>query len=294
MDNGFIMVPRAILKYEEMRDCDVLGTYINLLLRARFREAYIDEVKVGVNQILISKADLARKLGFSIAKLRRILAAFEESGGIRCENIRNKYTLITLLPPFLCGGADNNGEKSNPSHKKRTEVISYVEDAEASVYDLSDDLGADEGSELKKEKCDRAERKARGRFGNVYLSEKEYEELKTEFSDADILIEKFSAYLENYTGKPITNHYAKLCQNAIYEKERNCTYGGMPKTAEKNRGYTGKYELIELQPDPDASYDIRRAEERAKSSVPKYIKKSDGRAIPVVSSSSRQEVLPSQ
>ena len=48
-----------------------------------------------------------------------------------------------------------------------------------------------------------------GEYRNVYLTEKEYNQLKADFSGLDSLIEQLSAYIQS-TGKKYADHAATL------------------------------------------------------------------------------------
>ncbi len=258
MQNGFFIIPRAIEKYEVFRDMDSLGFYTVLKCSLRFRETYIDGVEVGVNQLLISKPELARRCNLTISKVRRMLKEFQEIGGIRCENIKNKYTLITFLEPFIGKTESDKGGKGNPP-AVTAQAEEYID-----VPGIEESNGKKEtDNAVTAPKNDRGELLAYGRFHNVYLSADEYESLKEDFCDRDAAIEKFSAALANKPEDANKNHYAILYQKSLYEKEdrekqRSCNnLSGVFATG--NSSY---------QPDPNASYDLRRAEARARASVP--------------------------
>ncbi len=269
MQNGFITIPRVILKYEIFQDLDALGFYTRLKCDLRFREAYIDGVEVGVNSILISKPELAKRTNMTVAKVKRLLKNFQELGGIRCENIRNKYTLITFLPPFLADGPDDKGGNGNPPP---------VTAQEEEYNEFSGNKAPCEKPYKEREAAvlsERGELKAYGRFRNIYLSDEEYLSLKNDYHFTDRVIEKLSAYLEGHPEKSECNHYAQLYRWLCNERERfaaDNALGAMNGSSGNANNYT---------PDPNASYDLLRAEERARKSVPKQIRFRDGRVIDV-------------
>ena len=64
-----------------------------------------------------------------------------------------------------------------------------------------------------------------GEYQNVFLTKKEYQQLKTDFSGLDDLIDQLSAYIQS-TGKKYANHAATLRIWAKRQKtERNSTPG---------------------------------------------------------------------
>ncbi len=285
MENGFIMIPRAIQRFAVMKDCNIIGVYVKLMLLARFRAGNINGINVGINQILMSKPDLAEKLNMSVGQLKGILSVFVRLGGIRCENVRNKYTLITILPPFLSGTINGNIGKTNPPPVQFGETdlcdcydsdidnsdFSDEADDELFTYDdCTDDAQtpAESGEQVQINKtASRGQLIAFGKFHNVYLSQTEYDDLSTVFPDVNRAIDKFSASLVNNGGKIYDNHYAKLYQNAMYETDIRGSDSSQVRsfstsTGNHCRGYT--------PPESDAgtSYDLKEAERRAKSQDP--------------------------
>ena len=261
MQNGFITIPRVILKYEIFQDLDALGFYTRLKCDLRFREAYIDGVEVGVNSILISKPELAKRTNMTVAKVKRLLKNFQEIGGIRCENIRNKYTLITFLPPFLADGPDDKGGNGNPPP---------VTAQEEEYNEVFSNKAPRERNKTQREvfvMSERGELKPYGKFRNIYLSDEEYLSLKNDYKFTDRVIGKLSAYLENNPEKSESNHYAQLYRWMCNEREQGMAENALG-TQNCSNGNTNTY-----TPDPDASYDLQRAEERARKSVPKFKKK---------------------
>lgn len=259
MTNGFITIPREVLKFEIFEDMDALGFYTRLKCDLRFREAYIDGVDVGVNSILISKPELAKRTNMTVAKVKRLLKVFQELGGIRCENIKNKYTLITFLDPFLIDSDDKGGKENPPAAAVQAKEIDIEEETscESSTCET-----------VKASEPERGELNAYGKFYNVYLSAEELNSLKRDFPFTDKVLDKLSAYLYNFSYKSEKNHYAQLYKWLLNERNQDSAFSSFADAS------SGKKVI---QPDPDASYDIVRAEERARKSVPTKIKYKDGR-----------------
>ena len=91
-----------------------------------------------------------------------------------------------------------------------------------------------------------------GKFANIYLTAMQYEELKSLSSSYDSQIERLSAYLKANPSKKYEDHFALLCLNI-----------------EKDKLSGGRFNRNEeCTPDLTASYDIKRAELRARTSVP--------------------------
>lgn len=101
------------------------------------------------------------------------------------------------------------------------------------------------------------EKKAYGIFGNVYLTDDEYQKVKDEIGTCyEYYINKVSVYIEAHPDKT----YASHCATVISWYMKEASEGKIPKTAKKS-------------PDPTASYDIAEAERRARSTVPTETKR---------------------
>ncbi len=97
-----------------------------------------------------------------------------------------------------------------------------------------------------------------GHFQNVLMTAEEYEQFKRQTRKYEAYINKFSAYLASRPDKRYENHYAQLCIH-LYEDEKTAQYD------EGNQQYR--------PPLTEASYDIKRAEERARTTVPRVKKR---------------------
>lgn len=64
-------------------------------------------------------------------------------------------------------------------------------------------------------------------YRNVFLTEKEYKQLQTDFSGLDSLVEQLSAYIQS-TGKKYSDHAATLCIWAKRQKLEQKQTPGIP------------------------------------------------------------------
>ena len=258
MQNGFVIIPRAVEKFEVLQDMDALGFYTMLMLSLRFRETYVDGIEVGVNQLLISKPELARRCNLTLAKVRRLLQCFQAVGGIRCENIKNKYTRITFLEDFIYTNKGDTGGKSNPpaAAVQTDECVDIVENAPEKSQNEKP------GNPTKYE---RGELKVFGKYDNVFLTDEEYRDLKNDYPFADGVINKFSAFILNNPKKSENNHHAQLFRWLINEKDKQ--------TAEASLSACGSFGKPVCTPDPNASYDLARAEQWARTHTPVFKKR---------------------
>lgn len=292
MEKGFVKVPRAILSRKEFSDPALFYAYFVLMSSVRFVETEIDGIRVGVGQLLISKSQLASLFGMSLSRTRSTLERFEKMGGITRENIKNKYTLITVLKPFLTGNINKTSsvlkkdtvfisDKSAVSNESQLKEFSYenreLSEAVFKPSDIEEKSGLaaktvkpdsiyedvspkpDSGAGVHNEgtACDAGckessspSKLAYGKFSNVLLTENEYLDFQKETVNYRYYIDSLSARLMNSGGKKYQSHYALLINNCNEDKLRG--RGIFPE--EKSKPV----------PDPTASYDIQRAEERSK------------------------------
>ena len=257
MQNGFIIIPRAIEKFEVLQDMDALGFYTMLMRSLRFRETCVDGVEVGVNQLLISKPELAKRCNLTVAKVRRMLRDFQEVGGISCQNIKNKYTLITFLEPFIYTNVSDDGKTNPPAAAVQTdEYEDIIEDATEK---------SENEKPVNPTKNKRGELKAYGKFSNIWLSDDEYSALLRDFKIAEDAIEKLSSYLGCHPKKSTENHYAQLLLWIANEKNKQ--------TADDSLRSNVSYGNTAYTPDPNASYDLARAEQWARTHKPVFKKR---------------------
>ncbi|MBR3768355.1 MAG: hypothetical protein IKL10_09000 [Clostridia bacterium] len=231
LSEGYVAAPRKIERTEIFKDNEKLGIYMKLLFLARFRETVIDGITVKENQILCTKAQLSKLFGVNERKVRTVLDGFVKMGGIKTENIKNRHTLITILPPFLY----------TLPQKTEKEIKASAETVNKTSFN----------SECLPETI-----KSCGTFRNVILSDEELKEFSALTSMYESYINSLSAYLVNYPQKKYKSHYALLISQ--YENDRITRLTEIKK---------------EEKPKIEASYDILRAEERARTTVPKVKKR---------------------
>ena len=258
-NRGFIMLPRCFMESELFNNKLITHFYILLLYQARYKNQVIDGIFVKENQMLITKKALSEMASLSEREVRYYLNKFRDMGAINYGSVKNQYTLITLNESFLDGTFALKLKQQEPifypeikPYEKKEKKTEKKEKANSNIG-LSDDntsvLNSDEALSSDK-------KLPYGKFRNVLLTAEEFKELQQLTPDYEYYIERLSASLMN-TSKTYNNHFALLYKNILEDMEKN--------RLEK------KSEII--TPDPTASYDIRRAEERARTSVPKLRKR---------------------
>ncbi len=256
---GFIMLPRSFMDSELFDNKLIVHFYVLLFYLARYKEQVIDGIFVKENQILITKKSLSEKANISEREVRYYLNKFRDMGAINYGSVKNQYTLITLLEPFLDGSF---AIKEAPQKPVFYPTVKPYEKKQAKKEEKEELHKNDDGDKLnssvlnEKELSYSDKKLPYGKFRNVMLYQNEYEELRKLTPNYEYYIEKLSASLMN-SNKTYDNHFALLYKNILEDKERQ----RIQKQPEV------------ITPDPTASYDIRRAEQRALTSVPKLKKR---------------------
>lgn len=122
-DKGFIKVPRGCVFQDIFKDRQVFYFYFMLLYLARYKAGVVDGIYVSEGQVLITKKKLAEYTALPEKDVRALLERFERYGCITKQNIKNKYTLITLLPVFADGKPlEKIGNVKRKSQENETKV----------------------------------------------------------------------------------------------------------------------------------------------------------------------------
>ena len=176
--------------------------YTLLLGRATLSQKnnWMDEL--GRIYVIYPLSSLAKDLGYSISSITRAFAELENAQLV--ERVRNgfsKPSRILLKVP----------------HTTQNCAVTVCKNAEDDCAEMSSTIA---------QKCTPNQRNKNnlkdnhlirttdahltfGEYRNVFLTEKEYKQLKTDFSGLDSLIEQLSAYIQS-TGKKYADHAATL------------------------------------------------------------------------------------
>jgi hypothetical protein len=93
--------------------------------------------------------------------------------------------------------------------KLSKDKLSKVKDISSTYIDTY--IGGDSSTYHRQLNSARAEKKAYGKYGNVWLEERELSNLKTMYPDWNKLIDNLSSYLKK-TGKTYDDHYVTICE----------------------------------------------------------------------------------
>ena len=155
-------------------------------------------------------------------------------GGISTENIRNRYTLITILEPYLTG-SDASSEKSvrkadtkqkAPQTDFVTSAVAEINDSSVKTFSDNEDKAfsekaflSDEQNEIQTE-IDTMDKKVYGEFNNVYMTDEEYERLCEMTYDPEYFINNLSGKLASGKEKDSPNHFALISVHVNNDKKK--------------------------------------------------------------------------
>ncbi len=292
----FVKVSRNILNTPYYKDASLLKAWMGLVLSVRFQPYTYDGIDVGVDEVLLKKNEVAELFGTEKRRALTILKRMERDGLIEFRNIKNRYTLIKILNadfsfPRKKKERERGEEKNRYSEGVFADENTVCDGKEEEIFYKSEkryeprqtsshtaaqnETGINTSGKRKEEaeinKKSSAEavktKSAYGEFNNVFLTKDEYASLVNQFSEAGIFISKLSAYLASNPSKKYPNHYAVILSwynDYLLEKTgKTASSGGAGSYRDLNR-----VKNEDVEPDPTASYDIKRAEMLARRCVP--------------------------
>ena len=95
LENGFIMLPRAILDWQWYDEPNTMRLYLHLLLTANYSKKEWHGITICRGQRVCTLAGLSRETGLSVQQIRTILRRLETSGEIISRST-SQYTLLTI------------------------------------------------------------------------------------------------------------------------------------------------------------------------------------------------------
>lgn len=241
---GYIKIYRDILNTGLLYKPAMLQVWIYLNDRAQYTRTVKDGIELLPGQLLVSASEIARTCHVNADRVQYVLKCFEEQGIISRENIRNRYTLITLTNPDELRCVKQT-DLHNPTVRATQNAEPQPEKVQKSAY---------------------------GVCGNVYLSAEEKEMLKQRSPAADSYIDRLSAY-KRRTNKTYNDDFAVLCE-WISKDEINEAAKPAPavsKPVKENRPNPSLSRYQDMNTDfftAPASYDLERAERLARERVP--------------------------
>lgn len=245
---GFVKTPRNILYSDYLYDERLLRAWVVITLCMRFKSTVIDSIPLEEGDALFTKDELSELLGVDKRTVRTILGRMSRDGLIRYINIRNSYTLISVIDPMMTSlertpeedetedlrayresvnrerrkyinnapfpeekeSEKTDNEDISPVIPGKGSLLSAAEDRE----DFREDFSREQEKEIhisEENKASEKKTEGLGIFGNVNISESEMESLKKTMPGYyEIYIDKLSAYMKNAPEKNYKNHCAVI------------------------------------------------------------------------------------
>ena len=284
---GYIKLYREQLQTEILKNPQVLLVWVFLNEQVRFRQAVQNGIEVLPGQVLLTAVYIAQKCNLTVRQVRYCLKRFEQEGLIRMQNIRNRYTLITVLTPNEGEAVQGSAAASEPIAEPEPMPTAAIEPTKSTASEAT--IGVSEPTEIpvpeptenaadgaKKESVPQTpENGAKRRYGlcnNVYLTDEEKRLLCTRSADYELYIDNLSAY-KRRTHKSYDDDFSVLCEwmckDAIRERQTAAQQPARPTRPEREQTAAQRVPPTAKTASADgASYDLEEAERIARERVP--------------------------
>ena len=252
--SGFFKVYREQVNYNAMlKNPADLQVWIYLCENARYVRTEQDGIELLPGQLLTSAGEIARTCSLSENQVRKVLDRLAKKGLLSRENIRYRYSLITLLEP-------DKQPSVQPTATHTTHTINTIQKAIEPPVNT--------------------QKSCYGSFHNVFLSDTEKQNLHERSSCADSYIEKLSLYKER-THKKYDNDFIVLCewicQDDIADKREIARQAALqqhraqeqPQKAQTTPMTSGEKQFLP----PTVSYDLEKIQQIADVTVPVFRKR---------------------
>ena len=262
---GFFRIYRE--QFQDLRkNREVLQVWTFLCEQARFRQTTKDDIEILPGQVLLSGRDIAKECDLDVNRVQYILRSLEKKGLILRENVRNRYSLITILEPSQSQPKQTRKETRTPAKEERQAPPPQPQEAK------------------------QEEEKFRyGLFSNVLLSAEEKRLLHTRSNAADDYIDKLSAY-KHRENKEYQDDFAVLCEwisKDNIDAKRNADK--LAASMQRRQNEQAEKEKMSVIPPlnqhglPDiVSYDLELADRMAREHVPVMRKRPKREKTPII------------
>ena len=297
---GYIKLYREQLQTEILKNPQVLLVWVFLNEQVRFRQAVQNGIEVLPGQVLLTAVYIAQKCNLTVRQVRYCLKRFEQEGLIRMQNIRNRYTLITVLTPNEGEAVQGSAAASEPIAEPEPMPTAAIEPTKSTPSEATIGVSEPTAAEpvptaaepvptaaepeptenaadgAKKESVSQTpENGAKRRYGlcnNVYLTDEEKRLLCTRSADYELYIDNLSAY-KRRTHKSYDDDFSVLCEwmckDAIRERQTAAQQPARPTRPEREQTAAQRVPPTAKTASADgASYDLEEAERIARERVP--------------------------
>ncbi len=269
---GFYKVDRELLHTKLLKDPSMLQVWSLLSSVVRFTETEIDGIRVLPGQVLLSVHSIAAACNLTDHTVRCALERLEKQNLIRRQNVRYRYSLITMLD----ASEQAEPQPTAPSEKKTPETKKAP--AKKCVIEPEENNATQPAAAAEETPAKQAENAAKRCYGmckNVYMTTEEKSKLQERSTVADVYIDKLSFYKQR-TGKKYESDFLVLCEwickdeiekRTTAEKAEQSQSVREKERFEKERQNAFAYRTTDFFHSP-ASYDLEAAEKQARENVP--------------------------
>ena len=208
INEGFVKTYRSILNWRWYKDANTFRLFFHLILTANYEQGYFEGRTINRGQRVVSVKKLSEELKISIQSIRTAINHLKSTREITIETTP-KYSIITVNNYNLYQSSTNaltiNQQTTN---KQLTNNQQQYKNNKKNKNN-------------KKEKEERGTLSAHGQFQNVFLSDREVEELRKLYPYSfEKKIERLSRYIES-NGKNYGNHFAVLLSWLEQDEEKD-------------------------------------------------------------------------
>lgn len=215
----FVKLDRNIVKWRWYKNPNTFRVFIHLIINANITDHDFENITVKRGEIATSYESIAKALDLSVKQVRTAIEHLKTTGEVAGKTYP-KFQVISILSYDVYQG-DGQSKGSQEAVKGQAEGSQEAVKGQQLKNDKNVKNDKNEKNNiytLTEEKQKEAKHKY-GEYGNVLLTDKEFEKLKAEFKDYEKRIDNLSSYVEA-TGKIYKSHYAAIRMWARNEREK--------------------------------------------------------------------------
>lgn len=201
----YIKLFYSLIDWEWFHDPNTFVVFAHLLLRAnRKQQKYAGDV-IKRGEVLASLDFLAKDTGLSIQNVRTALKNLKSTHDITQRKIgKNAVYAIVSFNKWQSGNTKSNNELTTNQQRSNNELTTLR------------DCNIVESERV----CEK-DAHPHGRFGNVFLTDEEYQQYKTEVLDIDDIINELSDAIETDPKRYATGHMTAWLNKFIRAKHKD-------------------------------------------------------------------------
>ena len=203
-DCGWIKIHRSILKNPWMKNANILGTWIYILLNVSYQPEDVvfegKRITLQPGQGVFKFNEMAKILGIPKSTLYRVIELFQSEKQIEKQSTpRNTLVTVVNWQKYQVNGKQNGEQMGNKWETDGKQMGNLPIN--------------------KKNLRNKEIKNVYGIYQNVFLTDEEFQKLKAEFPDWQERIDRLSEYIES-KGAKYKNHLATIRSWARRDREQ--------------------------------------------------------------------------